>query len=77
MSSAISLATVLIHLELMPTGAFISSEQKKRASLRPMLDFLHDPVVHFRADMLSVTLGSTGWGSSVKFVLVMTWTEAR
>ena len=60
MSSAISFATVLIHWALIPRGEFIRSEQKKRASLRPMLDFLHAPVVHLRADVLSVTFRRTG-----------------
>ena len=76
MSSAISFATVLIHLELMPRGEFISSEQKKRASLRPMFDFLHAPVVHLRADILSVTLRRTGWGSTVTLSCVIVWREA-
>jgi len=49
MLSAISFATVLIHWELILRGEFISSKQKKRASLRPMFDLLHAPVVHFRA----------------------------
>ena len=60
MSSAISFATVLIHWELIPRGEFISSEQKKRASLRPILDLMHAPVVHLRADILSVTFRRTG-----------------
>ena len=60
MSSAILFATVLIHWELIPRGEFISSKQKKRASLRPMLDLLHAPVVHLRADILLVTFRRTG-----------------
>ena len=60
MLSTILFATVLIHLELIPRGEFISSEQKERASLCPMLDLLHAPVVHLRADILSVTFRRTG-----------------
>ena len=76
MSSAISFATVLIHWELMPRGELIRSEQKKRASLRPIVDLLHAPVVQLRDDVLSVTLRRTGCGSSVKVVVVITWREA-
>ena len=60
MSLVISFATVLIHWELIPRGEFISSKQEKRASLRPILDLLHAPVVHLRADILSVTFRRTG-----------------
>ena len=76
MSSAISFALVLIHFELMPRGELIRSEQKKRANLRPIFDFLHAPVVQLRADVLSVTLSRTGCGLSVKSVVVTTWSEA-
>ena len=76
MSLAILFATVLIHWELIPRGELISSEQKKRANLRPILDRLHTPVVHLRADILSVTFRRTGWGSSVKLVVVITWRDA-
>ena len=41
MLSAILLSSVLIHLELIPSGKFIMSEQKNQASRRPTLDFLH------------------------------------
>ena len=61
----------------MPSGEFISSEQKKRARRRPILDFQHAPVVQLRADVLSVTLRRTGCGSFVKFVVVITWTELQ
>ena len=60
MLSAISFATVLIHWELIPRGKLIRSKQKKRASLRPILDLLHAPVVHLRDDVLSVTFRRTG-----------------
>ena len=60
MSSAISFATVLIHWELITRGELISREQKKRASLRLILDRLHAPVVHLRANLLSVTFRRTG-----------------
>ena len=76
MLSAISFATVLIHCELMPRGELIRSEQKKRASRRPIFDFLHAPVVQLRADVLSVTLRRTGFGLSVELVYVITWREA-
>ena len=52
----------------MPRGELIRSEQKKRASRRPIFDFLHAPVVQLRADVLLVTLRRTGCGSSVKIV---------
>ena len=76
MSSAISFALVLIYCELMPRGELIRSKQKKRASLQPIVDLLHAPVVQLRADVLSVTLRSTGCGLSVKLVIVITWREA-
>ena len=76
MLSAISFAMVLIHWELMPRGELIRSEQKKRASLRPIFDLLHAPAVQLRADVLSVTLRRTGCGSSVKLEVVITWREA-
>ncbi len=60
MLSAILFATVLTHWELIPKGEFISSKQKKRASLHPMFDCLHAPVVHLRADILLVTFRRTG-----------------
>ena len=49
MSLAISFATVHIHWESMPRGELIRSEQKKRASRQPILDFLQAPVVQLRA----------------------------
>ena len=76
MSSAILFAVVLIHWELMPRGELIRSKQKKRASLQPIFDLLHAPVVQLRADVLSVTLSRTGCGSSVKLEVVITWREA-
>ena len=77
MSSAILLSSVLIHLELIPSGEFIMSKQKNRASRRPTLDFLHEPVVQLRADALSVTLSKTGYGSSVADVVVTKWSAAQ
>ena len=78
MSSVILFAAVLIHWELMPRGQLIRSEQKKRASLRPIFDLLHAPVVQLRYNVLSVTLTlrRTGCGLSVKVVVVITWKEA-
>ena len=60
----------------MPRGDLIRSEKKKRASRRPIFDFLHAPVIQMRADVLSVTLRRTGCGSSVKLVDVIMWREA-
>ncbi len=60
MSSAILLSSVLIHLEFIPSGEPIRREQKKRASLWPIIDFLHVLVVQLKADALSVTLRRTG-----------------
>ncbi len=77
MSSAILLLSVLIHLEFIPSGEPIRREQKKRASLRPIIDFLHAPVVQLKADALSVMLRMTGCGSMVAEVVVMTWSDAQ
>ena len=77
MSSAIVLAFVLIHCELIPSGEFINSRQKNLASSRPILDFLQAPVVQLSDDVLSVTLRRTGYGSSVKFDVRMTWSDAQ
>ena len=76
MLAAILFATVLIHWEFMPRGELIRSKQKKRASLRPIFDLLHAPVVQLRTDVLLVTLRRIGCGSSVKLVDVITWREA-
>ena len=75
--SAILFATVLIHWELMPSGEFISRDQKKRARQQPILDFRQAPVFQLRADVLLVTLRRTGCGSFVRFVVVITWREAQ
>jgi len=77
MSLAILLSSVLIRLQLIPSGEFIMREQKNRASKRPTLDFLHAPVVKLRADSLSVTLSKTGYGSSVADVVVTKWSAAQ
>jgi hypothetical protein len=60
----------------MPRGELIRSEQKRRASLKPIFDLLHAPVVQLRAGVLLVTLKRTGCGLSVKLVDVVTWREA-
>jgi hypothetical protein len=60
MSSAILLSLVLIHLEFIPSGEPIMREQKKQAIRRPILDFLHAPVVQLKAKALLVTLRRTG-----------------
>ena len=60
MSSAIMLAFVLIHWELMPSGELINIRQKNLARSRPILDFLQAPVVQLSEEVLSVTLRRTG-----------------
>jgi hypothetical protein len=60
-SSAILLASVLIHLALMPTSDPIKRPQKNLARARPLIDFLHVCIVHFLALILSVTQSTTGW----------------
>ncbi len=77
MLSVILLSSVLIHLELIPSGEFIMSEQKNRASRWPTLDFLHEPIVQLRADALLVTLSKTGYGSSVADVAVTKWSTTQ
>ena len=77
MSSAIMLAFVLIHWELMPSGELINIRQKNLARSRPILDFLQAPVVQLSEEVLSVTLRRTGYGSSVKFDVSMTWRDAK
>jgi hypothetical protein len=77
MSSAIALCSVLIHWELMPRGKLIRSKQKKHARRQPILDLRHAPVVQLKADGLSVTLRSTGYGSFVGFVLRTMWRAAQ
>ncbi len=77
MSSAILLSLVLIHLEFIPSGEPIRREQKKRASLRLIIDFLHAPVVQLKADALSVTLRRKGCGLLVAEVVVTTWSDAQ
>ena len=72
-SSAILLSSVLIHLELIPSGKFIMNEQKNRAIRWPTLDFLQAPVVKPRAEALLLTLSRTGYGSSVAVVAITKW----
>ena len=62
MLSAILLLLVLIHLELIPSGELIMSEQKKQASKQPTFDFLQAPVVQLKAEALLVTLSRTEKG---------------
>jgi len=76
MSSAILFSWVLIHWELMPSGEFISSEQKNRDNNFPILDFRQALRVQFSAEDLSVTLRRTGYGSLVMLVVLMTWRAA-
>ena len=77
MLSAIMLAFVLIHWELMPSGELINSRQKNLARSWPIFDFLQAPVVQLSEEVLSVTLRRTGYGSSVKFDVSMTWRDAH
>ena len=77
MSSAMVLAFVLIHCELMPSGELISIRQKNLARSRPILDFLQAPVVQLSEEVLSVTFRRTGYGSSVKLDVRMTWSDAQ
>ncbi len=77
MSSAILLSLVLIHLEFIPSREPIRREQKKQASLQPIIDFLHAPVVQLKADALSVMLRRTGCGLLVAEVVVTTWSNAQ
>ena len=65
MSSAIMLAFMLIHWELMPSGELINSRQKNLARSRPIFDLLQAPVVQLSEEVLLVTLIRTGYGSSV------------
>ncbi len=58
---------MIIHWELIPRGELIRSEQKKRARRWPILDLQQAPVVQLNADVLSVTLRSTGYRSVVGF----------
>ena len=74
---AIVLAFVLIHCKLMPSGELISSRQKNLARSRPILDFLQAPVVQLSDEVLLVTLRRTGYGSSVKSDVRMTWSDAQ
>ena len=62
---------MLIHCELMPRGELISTEQKKQASKRPILDLLQVCSVQDNAEALSVMFSSTGRGSSVMLVVRM------
>jgi hypothetical protein len=59
MSSVILLLIVLIHCELMPRGKLINNEQKKRASIYPIIDCLHVWSVQDKAEELLVTLRIT------------------
>ncbi len=76
-SSATLLSSVLIHLELIPSGKLIMSKQKKQTSRQPTLDFLQAPVVQLRAEALSVTLSRTGYKSLVANVVVTIWSVAQ
>ena len=62
--SATSFLSVLIQVELMPSGESICSPQKNLASALPIIERLLVCKVQFRALVLSVTLKITGYGSS-------------
>jgi hypothetical protein len=49
------------------------SEQKKRASKWPTVDFLQAPLVQLKADALFVTFSGTRNGLSVSAVVVKKW----
>ena len=70
---AILLSSVLIHLELIPSGKLNMSEQKKQASKQPTFDLLQAPVVQLKAEALLVTFSRTGNGSLVASVVVTKW----
>ena len=53
-------AAVGIHLELIPSGELMSSEQNKRASSLPVVDPLQFVVVQRCAEELSVMFNRTG-----------------
>ncbi len=61
-SSATLLASVLIHLALMPTSNPIKRPHKNLAKTQPIIDFLHVCIVHFLALILSVTVIGHGIG---------------
>lgn len=65
-----------IHLEFIPTGELMSHEQKKRDNNLPMGDVLQEFTVQLSADVLSVIFKRTGWGSSIIFVVDITWVAA-
>jgi hypothetical protein len=64
-------------LELIPRGELIRSEQKKHARRRPILDLRQAPVVQLNADVLLVTLRSTGYGLLVGFLVRTVWRAAQ
>jgi hypothetical protein len=74
---AILLSLVLIHWELIPSGELIRSEQKNHARSLPILDFLRVWLVQLSAEALSVTLRSTGCGSTIMFFVVNTCSDAQ
>lgn len=77
MSSAISFSVVLIHSELIPSGAFICNEQKNLPSILPIFDVLQLCNVQFNAEVLSVTFSNTGLGSSVIWDVCTMWRAAQ
>jgi hypothetical protein len=77
MSSAILLSLVLILMEFIPSREPIMREQKKRVIRRPILDFLHAPVVQLKAEALLVTLRRTGQGSLEADIVLTTWSNAQ
>jgi hypothetical protein len=61
----------------MPKGELTSNEQKKRAKRRPIFDCLQVCIVQLNADVLSVILSITGYGSFVYEVVRITCNEAQ
>ena len=76
-ASAITFSLVLIYDALIPNGEFTNREQKKRARRRPIFDLLHVCIVQLSADVLSVMLSMTGYGSFVNEVVRITCRDAK
>ena len=60
--SVITLSSVLIHKQVMPTFQPIMSPQNNLTRACPIIDFLQVCIVQFFALMLSVTHKTTGYG---------------
>ena len=76
-SSANSFLFVAIHSEFMPNGESMSKQQKKCASMHPIMDDLQLWTVQLSAAVLSVTFSKTGCGSSLTRPVVTTFNAAQ